>query len=520
MADNKSELSLTIKALDQATPTLKSINAKIAALEAPAKLAAAQKKLSGMQSRLGPVMDGFKGVGGAVKNVAGEAFALGGKIAAMAGVAGATLFGIAHSAMEAGDKLAEMADRTGLGIDVFASLGFAAAQADIDQESFNSGMDDFNKKLGQAKAGTGKLLSFLEKVSPALADQVKHAKTSEEAFSLLTDAMSKLEDPQRRSALANAAFANPAFGNFMHQGSAAIQAQQKRFIELSGSQEKFARGAGDLDNVLRESEVAFLGVRNAIGGALFPVMTKLSVAVTDFIVKNREGITKWAEESGAAIAAWIDGGGIDRLVAGLKDVAGTVMSVVDKIGGFKGVAIAVGLVMAGPLLGSVVGLVSALWTLGAALAPLAIAAAPFILAAAPFIFAATGIALAAKAIYDNWGDIKLLFSDLWMGITDAFTAGWAIISPIIDKLGGAMGILQHPFDALMKGNSMIVDAIFGGAGPKLGAEASRPAAAASTTNESRVTVDFNNAPKGTRVSQESSSSQPVDLSMGYSMVTP
>ncbi len=74
-------------------------------------------------------------------------------------------------------------------------------------------------------------------------------------------------------------------------------------------------------------------------------------------------------------------------------------------------------------------------------------------------------------------------------------------------------------DALTKGGSFIAESIISGGGKSLGAEASRPAAAASTTNDAKVTVDFNNLPKGARVAQDSSGTQPINLNMGYSMVT-
>jgi hypothetical protein len=114
-------------------------------------------------------------------------------------------------------------------------------------------------------------------------------------------------------------------GRFLHQGSAAIQEQQRRYMELTGSQEDFARGAGLLDNQMRETELAFTGLRNVAAGALFPALTQLAGAVTAFLVKNRDGLKRWATGAAAALQKWIDGGGIDRLVASLTAIGGAVV---------------------------------------------------------------------------------------------------------------------------------------------------------------------------------------------------
>lgn len=67
----------------------------------------------------------------------------------------------------------------------------------------------------------------------------------------------------------------------------------------------------------------------------------------------------------------------------------------------------------------------------------AVAAFNLVLAANPIGLVVIGIAaLAAGAylIYDNWEPLGDFFSGLWDGIKSAFDAGWAYVSPIIDKL--------------------------------------------------------------------------------------
>jgi hypothetical protein len=110
---------------------------------------------------------------------------------------------------------------------------------------------------------------------------------------------------------------------------------------------------------------------------------------------------------------------------------------------------------------------------------------------------------------------------LWDGIKDAFSSAWEFIKDIVDRMGGVMGILMNPFGAAVKGATFLGNKLFGSDAPRptLGAAGAAPAAS-SSKNESRIQVDFSNLPKGARVSQESKSSTPVDMSMGYSMVSP
>jgi hypothetical protein len=557
-------LALVIKAIDRASGPLRAVASNIA------KTAGGVRKGFGDLSKFAgfpKLVDGFKGVGASVRSVWKEGSALAARFAALGAVAGVALYGVVKSAVDAGDKLAEMADRVGLGVDVYASLQHAAGQADIEQEAFNAGLDQFSKRLGEAKANGGPLLGFLRKVSPALAAQVKGAKSTEEAFGLMTDAMARIEDPSKRAALASAAFGKSGlqFGNFLHQGSAAIQAQQVEYLRLAGSQEKFARSAGDVDNAIRRTETAFLGLRSAAAGALFPAIAKLAEAVTSFVTKNREGLEAWATRTSTAIQAWVDGGGIDRLVAGVRDIASTVGAAIEKIGGLENAVKLVAAAMSLNFASSVVGLVGSLGSLAvqialvtarlgggavmwmaswvqylwmmrasilASLVPSLGAAAASVwaftaaLLANPITWVVAGVAALAAAaylIYDNWGPIKEFFADLWDGITSRFQKAWDFIKTLVDKMGGVMGILTNPLSAAVKGGAFLAQNIWGDSGssaPAVSAASARPAPLPAQSSEARVVVDFANAPKGTRVTADRGNTAPLDLSVGYSMVTP
>lgn len=539
MGAAKIPLEVTLKAVDKATAPVRALTVAINRMTAPVRNLKIFDQLEGLGKALnaGGIGKALGGVGSAVRGVGSEVFGLAAKLAGIGLAAGAAFGAVIKSAMDAGDQLGEQAGRVGMTVDAFASLRFAAEQSDVSQEMFAASMDKLNKQLGEMTVGKGgEFLAFLNEIGPGFAAQMKGAKGTEAAMALLTDAFAKIDDPARRATLAAHAFgkSNLQMGEFLHGGSSAIQEQQVEFMRLFGSQEASSRAAGELDNATRKTATAFLGLQMAAAGALFPALKQLADKLTKFLVDNREGIAAWADKAAASIQAWLDSGGFDRLIANLTAIASTVEKVITWLGPM-GTAMAGVTVLSLPLIAS-------LGTLAASLLSLAIEAVPLVVSAvgfmAPAFTAATAavgsflsatLALAApmaaillpltalmmlgKAIYDNWGDIKLLFSDAFRALKWAAVDAWNFVKPILAKLSLVPGL------GGWKASIAAVDSLMP-AQATLGAAAAAPAPASSQSSEARVSVDFANLPPGARVSTEPNSSQPVDLSLNYSMVAP
>ena len=281
----------------------------------------------------------------------------------------------------------------------------------------------------------GEFLSFLNSISPAFAKQMKAAKGSEAGLALLTDAFAKIDDPAKRASLAAHAFgkSNAQMGVWLHGGSAAIHEQQLEFMRLSGSQEKFASGAGDLDNATRRTETAFSGLRSTVAAELFPALTKMSNWATEFLVENRGGIEAWAKKTGAAISDWVDGGGLDRLAEGLKNVADKIGKVIDFLGPI-GLAAVIGAVTLAPLITSLATLGASLVVVapqiaafGSALVWVAGIVAPVLLAFSPFILLLGSIIFLGKTIHDNWDELAFLFKDWGRSLKFAVLDAWGVV---------------------------------------------------------------------------------------------
>lgn len=532
-------LALIIKAVDRATEPLRQINQRISKFTAPVRKLSNGFRALADEAGLPRLVKGFAGVGRSLGDVGREVSTLALKVTALGAVAGFALLRIVRGSVEAGEKLGEMASQVGLSVDTYAQLQFAAGQANVSQEEFNAAMGQFNKRLGEAKAGSGPLLEFLKKVSPRLADQVRAAKSTEEALGLMTSAFEKVKDPSKRAALSAEAFGKSSLqmGQFLGKGKKALVEQRQRFLDLAGSQEAFAAGSHDMGNAMRETEAAFSGLRSVAAAALYPALLQVTKAVTALLVENRAGLANWARTSGAAISEWVKSGGLTRLIDGLRTIADTVGKVVDALGGLPGVLKVVALVMGGKTIASVYRFSASLWEVGSAAIPAVVRAAlllapllgslgaslvPFLVAAAPFVAAAAAVGAAAFLIYRNWKPIKLFFKFLWEDIVDLAEAAWKKLQPIIDTVSKVMQL--SPFQMAAKLGQMAIGGVSSlvsssAARPALGAEGAKPGAAA-PASQAHVQVDFNNLPAGARVTPGKQNSTPLDLSLGYSMVTP
>ncbi|MFT9385522.1 phage tail tip lysozyme [Acetobacter sp.] len=85
---------------------------------------------------------------------------------------------------------------------------------------------------------------------------------------------------------------------------------------------------------------------------------------------------------------------------------------------------------------------TALRSLGSIVASIGASVIPALISPAGLAVAAVaGIGLAAYEIWKHWSGLKKLFSSLWDGITATFKSAWNNISPILDKVGDALGRL-------------------------------------------------------------------------------
>jgi len=213
-------------------------------------------------------------------------FSLKGALLALGGIG----FGRAiKSSLEYADKIAKTADVVGISTEALQEWRFAAVQSGVSQDTLTQSLIAFTKRIGEARAGKGALVTQLKDHNKELLTSIINSKNMDEAMVILFKNMGKLETQFDKSALASAAFS---------RAGVSLTNMVKTSYENIAILRKQARSLGIVleDKVLRASEkttdkleilsrvmrVQFLSVLEAI----MPQLNRLS----DSLVKGRSGL--------------------------------------------------------------------------------------------------------------------------------------------------------------------------------------------------------------------------------------
>lgn len=211
----------------------------------------------------------IKGIGKSKKAAKGFQNSLKALTGALTILGGATVLVVKRS-LEAADAVGKAADTVGLGVEAYQEFAFAAEQAGVEQSQFTSNMTAFVKRVGEAKAGMGPLVSGLKNIDAELLKAIKSTTSQEQALHLMADAIQNAESETQKAALANAAFSRAGVNMtvFLRNGSEGLT--------------KMAREANELGIVL--SDTAVRGAEKAkdrISILSQVIAIKFTKAVTD-----------------------------------------------------------------------------------------------------------------------------------------------------------------------------------------------------------------------------------------------
>ena len=186
----------------------------------------------------------------AIDKAVGSMFSFKGALLAVAGPA--ALGALVNRALTAASTIVDTADAVGMSTTALQEYRYAAQLAGVNTEKFDGAMKAFAKNLGDARAGTGRMVDAIKRISPALAENIKQADGTEAAFQLVLKAMDGMKSQSDKASLAAAAFGRAAgvdMVNMLQDGAAGIdkargQAQALGLV-LSDSLIREAEKAGD-----------------------------------------------------------------------------------------------------------------------------------------------------------------------------------------------------------------------------------------------------------------------------------
>lgn len=527
--DKKTQLSIVLRTVDQATAKIKAVNDRLDAITKPVR--DFKKALGELKEKSGfnDVIAGAKGVGSAIGDLLSKAEMIGGAFVGAAGVAAGALIHLIDSY----DDLGKKASRLGVGVDFLAQMRFAAEKTGVAQDALDDSLLTFNQNLGQARAGTGRMYKFLGQVSPVLRDQVVHAKNNAAAFDLIAQAMAKVTDPAKRAALAQKVFGDSALAPLFARGAAGIKALREQYSGLAGSQEGAATASEETKSTMVDLHAATDGMKAALVEGLAPALADIVKQLSEWFVAHRQDVREWAADIGKRIPA-----AIQAVVEWLETAYGKVRSFIESVGGIKVVALAIAAVMTGPLIAAIVSFGIALTTM------------PFGLFLVEIAGVVAAVALAVKSIQ------KLAAAGRWIGEKAAYAKlvqqhmdeirdlnkeaidEGAITEDQIRKQAEAqaandIATSHAKEDADDKRAQDLINGANAPAEPGLApnadvAGAARTIATAAVSSlvqsiaaaipgagNNKLVVEFKDAPRGTRAKADPRNTSDVDLSIGY-----
>jgi len=255
----------------------------------------------------------------------------------------APLAGATKIFASAGDQLDKMAARTGVSVEALSQLGFAAEQSGADIETLENGIRVMQRTINDAQRG-------LSTATDAFADlglSVEHlaALSPEDQFQAIADAISRVEDPSKRAALAMQVLGRSGTKLLPLLGSIRQLRSQAGGLGLTISTRDASSAAllTDTLNILwRTVRVGAFVIGSALAPTIIDLsnrITRIIIAANEWIKANREAVV-WVARVGVAV------GGVGAIliatglaftllgvaVGGLAGALGLTAAIIAKVG--------------------------------------------------------------------------------------------------------------------------------------------------------------------------------------------
>ncbi|NEI52720.1 hypothetical protein GR217_34440 [Rhizobium leguminosarum] len=205
---------------------------------------------------------------------------------------------VAKSGADAADQAGKAAQKTGLQIDAYGRLAFAAEQNDVAADAFGASMSKLNKLIGEAAGGSKTAKAQFAALGVSLTDAKGRLRPTEQIIQDLAERFSKMPDGAKKSAAAIAVFgkAGAALIPFLNAGKKGLiemgETAEHLGIVFTESQSEIGDALGD---TLDELQKAVTGMKNQIGLLFAPAITATAAQFRDVLLANREAILGFAK---------------------------------------------------------------------------------------------------------------------------------------------------------------------------------------------------------------------------------
>jgi len=429
VSKKEQKLEYVLGVLDKFSEPLRRYNALVEGAVAPIRKVQKATRALGKEAGAERLSKAFHGV----REAAGDVVENLGKIGL--GIAGSIAGGFYALQQTAQDLTQISAQAASVGASTRDLQAFGAAVKDmgLNTENVVDLMEEMNNKIGESK-GLEATTPVKESLKMLGLEFDKIAKLDPaQQFEEILDAAAKLDDAQISASAIDMLMGGEG-NKIMGHLRARAEAEGKSVRELIAEYKKM--------NLLTAEGEAGLKKFNTASNSLLSVMgsgwQELLGLVGEKLAPLLQKITNWAIQNfgriKAALSGWLDSFDADAFLKSLQEWGKKLEWIWDLIGGFKGALVAVGLVLAGPLL-------LAITTLTVAVAKLGL-----VILATPVGWIMAAIAAVAAAVYliiRNWDSIAAFFSGLWGRVVEGFQSFVAMIGALWD---GVLGIFTSVGD--------------------------------------------------------------------------
>lgn len=216
---------------------------------------------------------------------------------AMVAVGGAVVgaFGLmVKSAVDYGDQIYEVSQRTGIATETLSRLKYVADQTESSFEAVATGLRFLNRAMYQANQGGNETATLFKSLHISLRDASGQAKSAEDVFMQLADVFSKSSDQAAKTAIAMQVFGRSGVSliPILNLGSKGIQ-------ELSAEADRLGLVLSN-DNAVAIDKFSdgMKSLKAASGGLYLEISNAVLPTLTRFVEKAKETV--------AEIKKWMD----------------------------------------------------------------------------------------------------------------------------------------------------------------------------------------------------------------------
>jgi len=182
-----------------------------------------------------------------------------------------------QSSAKQADEWAKQARQIGITAEQLQKLNYVANISGVSAESLTKSYEKMNRNIGDLRAGTGMLTTYLNKTDPAFAEQLKNVESSEDAFAMLIGKINEAPDEFEKASLAQAAFGRAGMDVLRmaeqgEDGIRALMAETEKYGLVSTEAANAAEMFNDEQTRMRQ---VVLGLKNKAFNALIPVLANI-----------------------------------------------------------------------------------------------------------------------------------------------------------------------------------------------------------------------------------------------------